>query len=137
MNKRYPERGRFWYLWPIFLTEKDARDVAKFALSICIISAVVFGIKYYYNFLSANAGEEAFTEAFTGILAVLMYSLLGYFIFKMSRIASVSMLLLYSADKIYGYLEFNDTNIGIGIIFMWYLLQSVRATFWYHQNKFK
>jgi hypothetical protein len=130
MKPRTIERSKYWWLWPEFLDEKDARDAAKMGVTACGLIAIISGLAFVYRYF--DSGEIG--QAITGVIMVTLYSVLGYGIFKMSGIASSIALVLFGADKLYSFAVDNKA-LGIGILLIWYLVQANRAIYWFRNAK--
>ncbi len=130
MKARTTERSRYWWIWPEFIDEKDARDGAQMGVIACGFIAIVNGFTFVYRFYSSGDSSQAISAIFM----VTIFSALGYGIFKMSFIASSAALVLTGADKLYSFVV-NNKSIGIGILLIWYLLQANRAIYWFKKVK--
>ena len=123
-------RSKFWWLWPVFHNEKDARDTAKAGVVTCLFIAAVSGGMIAYK---SGIDSDVFGIV-GGILVAFIWCFLSYGIYRMSRLASLAALILFVGDRVYA--------IGIGgrrfvvlvLFFALYLLNAVRATYWFKKK---
>ncbi len=134
MKPRTIERSKYWWVWPEFIDEKDARDAAKLGVTTCGFIAIVTGLVFIYHYFA----EGDISQAITAVVMVTLYSALGYGIFKMSRFASSVALILFGVDKLYSLVVENKSgNYVLAILFIWYLVQANRAIYWFKSAKKK
>lgn len=123
MKPRTIEREKYWWVWPKFIEEKDARDVAMWGLIACVLIAVV--------------GGAVSDQAITAVVTVTLYLALGYGIFKMSKFASSVALVLYGTTVLYSVVVEHKFPGMLTILVIWYLVQANRATYWFKSAKKK
>ena len=97
MNQIIKHRPKYWWLWPDFYEEKDARDGAMMGVIACSLVAVVTGFTCIYRYYIGGD----FYQLPGGMVVFVIYCVLGYGIFKMSRTASSVALILFLTEKIY------------------------------------
>ena len=121
-------RSKYWWLWPIFHNEKDARDTAKTGVVACLVIAAISGGLIAYNH---SADGDVFGLV-GGILIAFVWCFLSYGVYRMSRIASVASLILYAGDRVYA-IGFEGRRFGVlALLSALYLLNAVRATYWFN-----
>jgi hypothetical protein len=125
-------RPKSWYLWPSFYDAEDAQDGAKMGVFFCAIIAI------YYGFAAFTAAIDIF-EVYFLISLFVIFAFLSYGIFKMSRLASSTALILYTADRLLAfYYEGKFPPNALGIFFViWYLVQANRAVYWFRREQKK
>jgi len=122
-------RSKHWWLWPDFNEEKDARDAAKMGVTACGLIAAVTGVTFYYRYMQ----DGEISQLLGGMVVLILYSIFGFGILKMSRIAVTLAMLLFIAEKGYTYLV-EHKPLGIAILLAWYLVQSARAIYWFREE---
>lgn len=130
MVKNTANRTKYWWLWPDFYDEEDARDAAKMGVIACGLIAAVTGLIFVYRYYK---GGDIY-QLIGGVMIFIVYSVLGYGIFRMSRVACATALALFVAEKIYSS-AFQGKSLGIAIILVWYLIQASRAVFWFRRKR--
>ncbi len=131
MRNETKNRQIYWWIWPDFYSEKDARDMSKAGVFCCAWMAALIGISGIINYSgNGNTGLLIF-----GIVDVFIYSLLGYGILKMSRVAVSAALIYFIVEIIWSFIE--RGKIGLAPIFTWYFIQSNRAIYWYRGGMVK
>ena len=126
MNQIIKHRPKYWWLWPDFYEEKDARDGAMMGVIACSLVAVVTGFTCIYRYYIGGD----FYQLPGGMVVFVIYCVLGYGIFKMSRTASSVALILFLTEKIYT-IGVQGKSLGIAPLLAWYLFQANRATYWF------
>ena len=81
MSRSTTNRTKYWWLWPDFYEEKDARDAAMMGVIACSVIAVMMGLIFIYRYY--RAGDVYHLVG--GMVVFIIYCVLGYGIFKMSR----------------------------------------------------
>jgi hypothetical protein len=126
MSRSTTNRTKYWWLWPDFYEEKDARDAAMMGVIACSVIAVMTGLIFIYRYY--RAGD---VYHLVGAMVVfIIYCVLGYGIFKMSRAASSTALILFLAEKIYTF-AIQGKSLGIAPLLAWYLFQANRGVYWF------
>lgn len=124
-----PGRPKYFYFWPTFNTEKDARDIAIVATMCLAISAAYNAFSTYWK-----GGEDA---AIAALIIILVFGTLGYFTFKLNRVMSTLSFLVFIADKVYTIIK--TVQVGkspvVSLIFLLFIFHAVRAAFWYHGKR--
>jgi len=118
MSQRTATRTKYWWLWPDFYVEKDARDAAMMGIIACSLIAVVTGFTFIYRYYVGGDVDQLMG----GVLVFVIYCVLGYGIFKMSRTSASTALILFLAEKIYTF-GIRGRSLGIAPLLAWYLLQ--------------
>lgn len=124
-----PGRSKYWFIWPTFYTEKDARDIAKAGATACALVAAISAFSTY-----VGGRENAEIEA---LLLILVYGTFGYFTLKLNRVVSTLSFLLFVADKVYTVIVTAQAGKApvIGIFILLYLFHAMRAAYWYHGER--
>ena len=128
MRKDTTIRPKYWWIWPDFYIEKDARDAAKIGVIACMWIAASTGILFIIKYF--EGGDIGII--ISGIVIVFIYSLLGYGILKMSRIAASIALILFLIETIYKVVD--SGKVGMAPLLVWYLIQSNRAVYWFKEE---
>jgi hypothetical protein len=126
MSQRTATRTKYWWLWPDFYVEKDARDAAMMGIIACSLIAVVTGFTFIYRYYVGGDVDQLMG----GVLVFVIYCVLGYGIFKMSRMAASAALILFLAEKIYT-IGIQGKSLGIAPLLAWYLFQATRGVYWF------
>jgi predicted RNA-binding Zn-ribbon protein involved in translation (DUF1610 family) len=126
MTKDAISRSKYWWLWPNFYSEKDARDGAKMGVLASGLIAVMTGAAFSYRYVTDN---DVFGLA-GGLFVSLVWCVLSYGFFRMSRVASLTALLLFVADKAYT-VGIEGKSLGIASILVLYLVNANRAIYWF------
>lgn len=124
-----PGRPKYWYIWPTFYTEKDARDVAKVGATACAVVAAINAFSAY-----ANGRETAAIEA---LFFILLFGTFGYFTLKLNRVMSTLSFLVLAADKVITLIvnaQAGKTPV-VGIFMLLFLFNAMRAAYWYHEER--
>ncbi len=125
MDKGIAFGGRFWWVWPSFSSERDARNGSIMGvMAVGLIVLVTVAVASYQY--SADGDVYRFGG---GLLESLVWCVLGYGIHRMSRVAAVIGLILFVADK--GYALLQGQSLGIATILGLYLINGTRAVFWF------
>lgn len=125
MNQGTANRTKYWWLWPDFYEEKDARDAALMGVIACSLIAVVTGFTFVYRYYTDG---DAY-RLLGGMIIFIVYCALGNGILKMSRPACSTALILFLAEKIYTF-GIQGKSLGIAPLLAWYLFQANRAVYW-------
>jgi hypothetical protein len=125
MAKDSVGRSKYWWLWPNFNSEKDARDGAKMGVLAAGLIAAVTGVVFLYRY---NSDGDAY-GLIGGLIVSIVWCFLGYGMFKMSRIAATAALFIFLADKLYTLVD-QDKSLGIATILILYLINANRAIYW-------
>lgn len=131
-------RGRYWWVWPDFTSEKDARDGSYMGVvAAAWIALSTAGLSFYRYYANVNSDSS---DLFGGLIFALVWFVLGYGIFRMSRIAATIGLIIYVGDRGYYVLSSamsggHSSNIALGVFFFLYLLNANRAIYWHHQKR--
>jgi len=130
--KTVPVRSKHFILWPIFNSEKDAKDVAAtgvFALAWIAISDA-------WTFSHLEDGEIA------AVVSVLIAGIFAYFTFRLNRVVTTVSFLGYVVGVLLnaiGICPVVKPQSGITAIYVFFLLlfqfNTMRAAFWYHGQK--
>jgi hypothetical protein len=132
MSQSTAHRSKYWWLWPDFYVAKDAYDAAKMGIIACGLISGITGLTFIYRYsLEGNIGQ-----LLGGLIVFIIYSALGYGIFKMSRVASSTALVLFLVEKIYSF-SVEGKQLGIAILLAWYLVQANRAVYWFRRQENK
>ncbi len=131
MRKNKKTRSIFWWIWPKFYFEKDAFDVSKTGVFCCAWIAASTGISHIISY----SGNGNTGSLMSGVINALIYSLLGYGVLRMSRIAVSGAFIYFIIGIIWPFVE--RGKIGPAPIFIWYFLQSNRAVYWYRAGMAK
>ena len=132
MSQSTATRTKYWWLWPDFYVEKDARDAAMMGVIACSLIAVVTGFTFIYRYY---VGGDV-NQLLGGMLVFIINCVLGYGIFKMSRAAASTALILFLAEKIYT-IGIQGKSLGIAPLLAWYLFQANRAVYWFRAENIK
>ncbi len=130
MNQSTPHRPKYWWIWPDFYIEKDARDAAKFGVTACMFIAGATGLFSIIEYFSSS--NDNISILVIGTVTVLVYSVLGYGILKMSRIAASIALVFFLIEAIYKVID--SGKVGMAPLLVWYLIQSNRAVYWFKEK---
>lgn len=131
MKKNYTVgRSRFWWLWPEFNSEKDARDIVKMGLGFVVLATAFTGGYAILKYFQSNEVENMIT----GSIIVIIFSVLGYGIFRMSRVAATLALILIVGNWVFDIASGEKTS-GAPFVFMWALFQTNRAIYWFNGEK--
>lgn len=124
-----PGRSKYWFIWPTFYTEKDARDIAKAGATACAIVAAISAFSTH-----GGGRENAEIEA---LLYILVFGTFGYFTLKLNRVVATLSFLLFAADKVYTIIVTAQAGKApvIGIFILLYLFHAMRAAYWYHGGR--
>jgi hypothetical protein len=123
-------RSKFWWLWPIFRNERDARDVAKSGVATCLFIGAVSSATIAYKY---GADSNVFGIV-GGIFIAFIWCLLSYGIYRMSCLASLAALILLVADRICA-IAIGSGRFAVFTLFLAiYLLNAVRATYWFKEK---
>lgn len=129
MTQGTANRTKYWWLWPDFYDAKDAHDAAKMGIIACALIAGITGLTFIYRYYMGGNIDQLLG----GIIAFIIYSALGYGIFRMSRIASSIALILFLTEKIYSF-AVEGKQLGIAILLVWYLMHANRAVYWFRSR---
>ncbi len=129
-NKEDMNKINFEFLYPTITDKKSAKDAVKYGY----VSAVTIAAITTFNFLIKL--YESDTHDVVYILSVIIGDILpiiilGYFIFRMSRIAAVLALFLCLFELFSKYE--NSGSVGMMPIFLIFFLSSIRGTFLYRK----
>ena len=130
MTQSTSKRTKYWWVWPDFYDAKDARDGAKMGVIACALIAVVTGLTFIYRYYMGGSIDQLLG----GMIVFIIYSALGYGIFRMSRISSSIALILFLIEKIYSF-TVEGKQLGIAILLGWYLVQATRAVYWFRRKE--
>ena len=124
-------RSSNWWFWPDFNDVEDAQDGAKMGVMACALIAGATTIFSGYGYFISITKD---LDNFLGDMVVaLIQIILGYGIYKMSRVASSMALVFFLADKLYSSIVYHK-SWGIGFIIVWYLIQANRAVYWFRRE---
>lgn len=123
------QRSKYWWLYPTFSNEKDARDGAKMGVVASGLIAIVTGVLFWYLYTT----DGDIFGLVGGLIVSLIWCILSYGIFKMSRVASSVALLFFLADKVYT-VRIQGKSLGIASILVLYLINANRAIYWFKRN---
>jgi hypothetical protein len=126
MNQSTANRTKYWWLWPDFYQEKDARDAAKMGIIACSLIAAITGLTFTYRYYI----DGDTYQLLGGMFFFIVYCILGYGILKMSRAACSGALILFLAEKFYTF-GIQGKSLGIAPLLAWYLFQANRAVYWF------
>ena len=120
----------FEFLYPTITDTKSAKDAVKFGY----VSAVMIASLTTFNFLFKLYQSEKYDTVY--ILSMIIGNILpiiilGYFIYRMSRIAAVLALFLCLFELISKYE--NSGSVGMMPIFLIFFISSIRGTFLYRK----
>ena len=124
-------RSKYWWIWPDFNDAEYAQDGANMGVFACAFIAGATALVSIYGYF---INGTIVIDRFQGDMVIVLITIIqGYGIFRMSRIASSTALVLFLADKIYSSMVYHK-SWGIGLILVWYLIQANRAIFWFRKE---
>ena len=129
MAQKSVDRSKYWWLWPNFYSEKDARDGAKMGVIASGLIAAVTGVVFVYRY----ASDGDVFGLVGGLVVSVVWCFLGYGMFRMSRVSALIALLLFLADKLYT-VGIEGKPLGIATILVLYLANANRAIFWFRRK---
>lgn len=73
MGKNTANRTKYWWLWPDFYDEEDARDAAKMGVIACGLIAAVTGLIFVYRYYK----DCDIYQLIGGMFVFIVYCILG------------------------------------------------------------
>ena len=119
-------------IWPEITHTEIAKKAARqgfWAAVFCASMTAVLSIL-------GHAGIEVFGIKNFGLLELgdaVLYAVIAWRIYKMSRIAAIAGLSLYLYSRINMWVDYGPRNPVIAIIFTLMFINSIRGTFTYHK----
>lgn len=130
--KTVPFRSKYFILWPIFNSEKDAKDVAVTG----VFAVAWLAICDAWTFSHLEDGE------ITAVVSVLVAGIFAYFTFRLNRVITTLSFLGYAVGILLnaiGRYPIVKPLSGITAVYAFFLLlfqfNAMRAAFWYHGQK--
>ena len=116
-----------WF-WPEIYDRETAQDVARRGAWVALIVASLTGL---LSLLSLALQTVILGIPPAALLDAVIFALVGWRIFKMSRAWAVTGMVLYLAETAYG---FSRGRIGvIAVVFLFAFLNAIRGTFAFHR----
>lgn len=116
--------------FPIIVDEKSAKQAAQYGFAAAGILASLTALSLTIAVIDAQSVDTT-SIAMRVIGDVVPIALLGYFIYRMSRIASVLAFALCLFELFYKFTEHG--TVGILPVLLLFFLSSIRGTFFYQR----
>ena len=120
----------FDFLYPSITNIGSAKEAVKYGNASAAFMAGITTVNFLIKLFDSSAYDPIYISSVI-IGDILPIAILGYFIFKMSRIASILALLLCLFELISKYES--SGSVGMMPIFMIFFVSSIRGTFLYKQ----
>jgi hypothetical protein len=120
----------FDFLYPTITDTKSAKDAVKFGYVSALMIAAITTLNFLLKVYESNTNDIVYILSII-IGNILPMIILGYFIFRMSRIAAVLALLLCLFELFSKYE--NTGSVGMMPIFLIFFISSIRGTFLYRK----
>lgn len=125
MTNQPAKKSPYAFWWPEIRDEATARTAAKNAAGAAAFCAVITAVIAYFGWLRVT--REAMIDA-------VLFAVIGWGIYKMSRVAAVAGLVLYVFERIYAVIQPGaHSNVFSMIIFTALFIGGVRGTFYFHK----
>jgi hypothetical protein len=116
--------------WPPIFDVVTAKKAAKQGFVAAVFISGATTLLLMYRIVSTRSYDT--TEVFNSILGnIVPMALIAFFISRMSRIASISALVLSCGEMLYKITVYNTA--GIYPLFIIFFINSIRGTFIYHR----
>ena len=118
------------FLYPTITDTKSAKEAVKYGYASAAMIAAVTTFSFLLKVYESNTNDTVYILSII-IGNILPMIVLGYFIFRMSRIAAVLALLLCLFELLSKY----ETSGSVGMmpIFLIFFVSSIRGTFLYRK----
>ena len=118
------------FLYPTITDTKSAKEAVKYGYASAAMIAAITTFSFLLKVYESNTNDTVYILSII-IGNILPMMVLGYFIFRMSRIAAVLALLLCLFELISKY----ETSGSVGMmpIFLIFFVSSIRGTFLYRK----
>jgi hypothetical protein len=121
------KKANFWF--PAITDLKSAQDAARQGTATC---ALIMTFSTVLVVVATATGSGGLSQLF--IVMMLIYGLIAFLIYKMSRVAAIFGLLLYLGDRIVLIAQSGlSGNFVLTIFFVLAFINSIRGTFAYHR----
>lgn len=123
--------NKLQWIWPSVVDIASAEKAAKQGAWAAVICAVITSVAAFIGHLNSNFyGFDAWAFLDAGLFAIVAFG-----IFKLSRVAAVFGLFLYSLERAVMWAEHGPKNPVLALIFILFFISSVRGTMEYHKFK--
>ena len=123
----------FDFLYPSITDISSAKEAVKYGYASAALTAGITTFNFLLKLFDSNSYDTVYILSVI-IGDILPIAILGYFIFRMSRVASILAFLLCLFELVSKY-ESNG-SVGMMLIFMIFYVSSIRATFLYRKFLF-
>lgn len=118
----------FDFLYPSITDISSAKEAVKYGYASAALMTGITTFNFSLKLFDSNSYDAVYILSVI-IGDILPIAILGYFIFRMSRIASILAFLLCFFELVSKYE--NSGSVGMMPIFMIFYLSSIRATYLY------
>ena len=120
----------FDFLYPSITNIGSAKEAVKYGYASAALMAGTTTFNFLLKLFDSNSYDTVYIISVI-IGDILPIAILGYFIFRMSRVASILALLLCLFELVSKYES--SGSVGMMPIFMIFYVSSIRATFLYRK----
>ena len=120
----------FDFLYPSITNIGSAKEAVKYGYASAALMAGTTTFNFLLKLFDSNSYDTVYIISVI-IGNILPIAILGYFIFRMSRVASILALLLCLFELVSKYES--SGSVGMMPIFMIFYVSSIRATFLYRK----
>ena len=117
------------FFLPTITDKKSAQDAGRQGTAVCVLIIVSNSV---LTAISAPTGGATPSQEF--IVMMLVYGLIAFLIYKMSRVAAILGLVIYVIEQLVVLAKYGVSgHVVVAILFVFAFINSIRGTFAYHR----